>query len=69
MRENIKRQKQNTKDEFEERTRDVVTQFAEQVSTRREKEGERRRKIGGEGEWGRQGERVFCLEQDSMQIV
>ena len=31
MRESIKKQKQNTKDEFEERTKHVITELAEQV--------------------------------------
>ena len=32
MKETIKKQKQNTRDEFEERTKQVITELAEQVS-------------------------------------
>ena len=32
VRETIKKQKVNTKEEFDERVKDTVTQFAEQVS-------------------------------------
>ena len=31
MRDTLKRQKQNTRDEFDERVRETVTQFAERV--------------------------------------
>ena len=31
VKESIKKQKQNTKDEFEERTKHVITELAEQV--------------------------------------